>query len=657
MDIKALEKIALSVRALSIDAIEKANAGHPGLPLGAAELGAILYGEILRHDPSDPAWADRDRFILSAGHGSMFLYSLLHLAGYKDMTMDDIKSFRQVGSRAAGHPEYGLVAGIEATTGPLGQGFAMAVGMAVAETMLAARFNTAGHKIVDHYTYAFCGDGCLMEGVSAEASSFAGHHGLGKLIVYYDSNKITIDGSTDLAFTEDVAKRYEAYGWQVLHGSMYNFEEIAKLTAKAKAETKKPSMIILKSIIGKGAPNKQNTADIHGVPLGADEVKAARANLGIPGDFYVAPEAQAYFNAKQTEWKKARADWQALFDAWSKENPEKRKEWDKFHSHTAAAPASLPSFNVGDKIATRAAGNKTLGAFATANANLVGGSADLKGPNAVGLPAAAGTWTRDSLTGQYIHFGIREFAMAAICNGISLHGGLRSYCSTFMVFADYLRPALRLSALMKQPVIYVLTHDSILVGEDGPTHQPIEHFASMRAMPGLLVLRPGDAEECTEAWAMAMEYTKGPVVLGLSRQNITVFPKADPDWRNTIRVGAYIAKQVEGAPDIVIIATGSEVNTALDAVAKATGKKIRVVSMIGKELFESQPAAIRDAMIPPNTRVIVCEAGVRFGWERWAKPEDIHSIDRFGESGPAAKAAEHLGMTAEGLLKIINSEQ
>jgi transketolase len=653
MDIKALEKIALSVRALSIDAIEKANSGHPGLPLGTAELGAMLYGELLRHDPSDPAWADRDRFILSAGHGSMFLYSLLHLSGYKDMTLEDIKNFRQLGSRAAGHPEYGMAAGIETTSGPLGQGLAMAVGIAVAETMLAARFNTAGHKIVDHYTYALCGDGCLMEGVASEASSFAGHYGLGKLIVFYDSNKITIDGSTDLAFTEDAAKRYEAYGWQVLRGSMYDFEEIARLTAQAKAETKKPSIIILKSIIGKGAPKKQNTADIHGAPLGAEEVKAARANLGIPGDFYIAPEAQAYFSAKQTGWKKAHADWQALFDAWSKENPEKRKEWDKFHS--SAAAASLPSFNIGDKIATRAAGNKALGAVASANANLVGGSADLKGPNAVGLPAGAGTWTRDNLAGQYIHFGIREFAMAAICNGISLHGGLRSYCSTFMVFVDYLRPALRLSALMKQPVIYVLTHDSILVGEDGPTHQPIEHLASMRVIPDLLVLRPGDAEECAEAWAMAMEHTKGPVVLALSRQNITVFPKADPDWRNTIRVGAYIAKQVEGSePDIVIIATGSEVNTALDAAAKAADKKIRVVSMISKELFESQPAAIRDAMIPSGARVIVCEAGVKFGWERWAKPEDIHSIDRFGESGPAAKAAEHLGMTTEGLLKIIN---
>ncbi|MCL2271043.1 MAG: transketolase, partial [Treponema sp.] len=596
MDIKALEKIALSVRALSIDAIQKANSGHPGLPLGAAELGAMLYGELLKHDPSDPAWADRDRFILSAGHGSMFLYSLLYLAGYRDITMEDIRNFRQIDSRAAGHPEYGMAAGIETTSGPLGQGVAMAVGFAAAETMLAARFNTAAHKIVDHFTFALCGDGCLMEGVSAEASSFAGHHGLGKLIVFYDSNKITIDGSTDIAFTEDVAKRYESYGWQVLHGSMYDFEEIARLTAQAKTETKKPSMIILTSIIGKGAPNKQNTADIHGAPLGAEEIAAARANLGIPGDFYVAPEAENYFKAKQALWKETRASWQVLFEAWSKDNPEKRAEWDRFFSGKAV-PAVLPAFNCGDKIATRTAGAKALAAAAKANANLTGGSADLKGPNAVGLPAELGTWTKENRAGQYVHFGIREFAMAAICNGIALHGGLRSYCSTFMVFSDYLRPAIRLSALMRQPVIYVLTHDSIFVGEDGPTHQPVEHLAALRVIPDLRVLRPGDAEETAEAWAMAMEHAEGPCVLALSRQNITVFPKADPDWKNTIRTGAYIVKQApasngcaDGNPDIVIIATGSEVGIALEAAAQA-GKAVRVVSMICKELFESQPAA------------------------------------------------------------------
>jgi len=653
MDTKALEKIALSVRALSIDAIQKANSGHPGLPMGAAELGAILYGELLRHDPADPAWADRDRFVLSAGHGSMFLYSLLHLAGYGDVSMEDIKAFRQIGSRAAGHPEYGMVAGIEATSGPLGQGVAMATGFAVAETMLAARFNTAAHKVVDHYTYVLAGDGCLMEGVSAEAGSFAGHFGLGKLIMYYDSNGITIDGNTDLSFTEDVAKRYESYGWQVLRGSMYDFGEIAGLTERAKAEAGKPSIIILTSVIGKGSPGKEGKADAHGAPLGADEIAATRANLGIPGDFYVAPEAAEHFAAKRAEWKKTREAWLSMFDAWSKANPEKRAEWDSFHSGRAA-PAALPTFKAGEQIATRTAGNKALVAVATANANLVGGSADLKGPNAVGLPADAGTWTRENRAGRYIHFGIREFAMAAICNGISLHGGLRAYCSTFMVFSDYLRPALRLSALMKQPVVYVLTHDSIFVGEDGPTHQPVENVASLRIIPNTRVLRPADAEETAEAWAMAMEQNGTPVAIALSRQNITVFPKADPDWRDTIRTGAYIVRQAEGTPDAVIIATGSEVGLALEAAEKAKGKKLRVVSMPSRELFESQPAAIRDAIVPPGTRTIVCEAGVRSGWERWAKPEDILSIDCFGESGPAAKVAEHLGMTVDSLVGIIN---
>ncbi|MDR2447248.1 MAG: transketolase [Treponema sp.] len=662
MDTKPLEKIALSVRALSMDAIQKANSGHPGLPLGAAELGAVLYGDILKHDPSCPSWRDRDRFVLSAGHGSMFLYSILHLAGYKDISLDDIKTFRQIGSRAAGHPEYGLADGIETTTGPLGQGFATAVGMAVAETMLAARFNTEKHAVVDHYTYVLAGDGCLMEGVSSEASSFAGHFQLGKLIVFYDSNKITIDGSVDLAFTEDVAKRYEAYGWQVLSGSMYDFAEIASLVEKAKSEIAKPSLIILKSIIGKGAPHKQNTADVHGAPLGAEELAATKAALGISGDFFVAPEAAAYFEKKQGEWKKARAAWEADVEAWAKENPEKKAEWDVFFSGKTI-PAALPAFSVGDKIATRAAGNKALGAVAAANPFLVGGSADLKGPNAVGLPATvpnAADYSAGNRTGRYIHFGIREFAMAAISNGITLHGGLRAYCATFMVFADYLRPALRLSALMNQPVVYVFTHDSIYVGEDGPTHQPIEHLASLRVIPNVRVLRPADAEETAIAWEMALGNDTGPTALALSRQNIAVFEKADPDWRNTIRTGAYIVKKADN-PNVVVIATGSEVGLALDAAKKVeerSEKKVQVVSMISRELFESQPKEIQDAIIPGGrcecgcVKIVAAEAGVRSGWERWTAAENIFSIDRFGESGPAEKVAAHFGFTSDALAAL-----
>jgi transketolase len=660
MNITALEKIALSVRALSMDAIQKANSGHPGLPLGAAELGALLYGEILRHDPAEPAWPNRDRFILSAGHGSMLLYSLLYLSGYRDMTLDDIKSFRQIGSRAAGHPEYGLVRGIEATSGPLGQGLSMAAGFAAAETMLAARFNTAGRCIVDHRTYVLAGDGCLMEGVSAEAASLAGRLELGKLIVFYDSNHITIDGHTSLAFTEDVGKRYEAYGWQVLRGSMYDFEEMARLVAQAQDEAARPSLIILESIIGKGAPGKQNTADVHGAPLGAEEIAAARRVLGIPagpeGDFYTAPEALEYFKSRQAEWKKVRESWQAEFDAWSRENPELREAWDEFHGEKKVSQAVLPVFAPGDKIATRSAANKALGAVSAAYRNLVGGSADLKGPNAVGFPAAV--YSPQDRSGRYIHFGIREFAMAAISNGIQLHGGLRAFCATFMVFSDYLRPALRLSALMDQPVIYVLTHDSIFVGEDGPTHQPVEHLAALRAIPNVRLFRPADAEEAAEAWVMAMERCDGPTVLALSRQNITVFPKEDPDWRNTIRTGAYIVKKEApgGDPDVLIIATGSEVGLALEAAALAEqgGKRIRVVSMPSRELFESQPAVVREALAPPGPRVVCCEAGVRSGWERWAKPEDILSVDRFGASGPAGEVAGALGFTAAALTAIIN---
>jgi transketolase len=655
MDLNALEKIALSVRALAMDAIQKANSGHPGMVMGAAELGAILYGEILRHDPSDPKWPDRDRFVLSAGHASMFLYSLLHLSGYADMTPDALKSFRQIGSPAAGHPEYGFSGGIEMTTGPLGQGLASSVGMAIAETMLAARFNTVNRKIVDHFTYVLAGDGCLQEGVSGEASSLAGHLGLGKLIVYYDSNRITIDGPTALAFTENTAKRYEAYGWQVLSGSMYDFENIAGLTAQAKAETKKPSLIILTSIIGKGAPNKQNTADAHGAPLGMDEVAAAKKALGIPNpeggfNFYIAPEAAAFFKAKREEWKMTRVAWLAEFEAWAKENPDKKKEWDAFHSGKMAK-TPLPSFAVGEKIATRAAGNKSLAAIAAVNPNLVGGSADLKGPNAVGIPGAV-VYSASERGGRYIHFGVREFTMAAISNGISLHGGFRSFCATFMVFADYLRPALRLSALMKLPVIYVLTHDSIYVGEDGPTHQPIEHLAALRTIPNLAVLRPADAEETAEAWAMAMERVDGPTALALTRQNITVFTKEDPDWRNKFRCGAYIVKKAAGPVDAVIIATGSEVGLALEAAA-LSGKNVQVVSMVSRELFASQSEEVRDSIIPPGARVIVCEAGVSQGWERWAKPEDMLSIERFGESGPADKVAEHLGLTAKALAELV----
>jgi transketolase len=632
-----------------MDAIEKARSGHPGLPLGAAEIGALLYGEALKHNPADPHWPDRDRFVLSGGHGSMLLYSLLHLSGYAGITLDAIKTFRQAGSPCAGHPEYGLAGGIEMTTGPLGQGLATAVGMAIAETMLAARFNTPGRTIVDHRTWVLAGDGCFEEGVTSEASSLAGTLGLGKLTVFYDYNRITIDGGTALSFTEDTARRYEAYGWQVLRGSMYDFEEMAALIDAARKETAKPSLIILESVIGKGAPHKQNTAGAHGAPLGADEVAAARAALGIPGDFYVDPAASAYFGERRTLWAKDYEAWKKEFAAWSAENPQKRAEWDAFHEGKAALP-EIPATAAAE--ATRAASGRALQAIAAVNGSLVGGSADLTGPNSTALPGA-GVYNRENRAGRYIHYGIREFAMAAISNGIALHGGLRPFCATFMVFSDYLRPALRLSALMKLPVIYIFTHDSIFVGEDGATHQPVEHLAGLRAMPGLLTLRPADAEETAEAWKIAMERSDGPTALILSRQNLPVFQKADSGWRKTIRTGAYIAKEGSGRPDAVIIATGSELSMALKAADSLPGKKIRVVSMPSRELFASQPAAAREKVIPPGANVFVAEAGLRLGWEAFAPADRILSIDGFGLSAPGDKVAEILGFTAEALGRMI----
>lgn len=662
MDIKALEKVALSVRSLSMDAVQAANSGHPGLPLGCAELGAYLYGEALRHDPSDPTWIDRDRFVLSAGHGSMFLYSLLHLSGY-GLKLEDIKRFRQVGSPCAGHPEYGQAPGIETTTGPLGQGLANAVGMAIAEAMLAARFNTAKRTIIDHRTWVLAGDGCLMEGVASEASSLAGHLKLGKLIVFYDSNRITIDGSTDLAFSEDVAKRYEAYGWKVSHGDMYDFLGLERLVAQARSSTgpdaDKPKLIILKSLIGKGAPTKQGTAGVHGSALGEEEVAKAKAGLGIPAGekFWVAPEARAYFEARRPVFAAARTAWKTEFDSWKAENPKLAEELADFLAGKPRKALDLPAFAVGEKLATRAASGKCLAAVAAAWPNLVGGSADLTGPNVTELPEG-GAFGPSNRAGRMLHFGVREHAMAAIANGISLHGGLRPFVATFLTFVDYLKPSLRLAALMKQPVVYVLTHDSIYLGEDGPTHQPIEQLASIRAIPNVRLLRPADAAETAVAWRMAMERTDGPTVLALSRQNLPVFEKDDPEWPYTMGLGAYVVRNTVEEPEIVVAASGSEVSLALAAVEKLGGKSgcttVRIVSVPSRELFFAQPETVRRAMLGERARVVVAEAGVAMGWERIAKSEDIFSIERFGESGPGADVAKHLGFTSEALAALIS---
>ncbi|MGP1368564.1 MAG: transketolase [Treponema sp.] len=654
MNEKEINAVASSIRSLSMDAIQKANSGHPGLPLGAAELAAVLYGEILKHNPADSKWADRDRFVLSAGHGSMLLYSILHLSGYK-VSIDDIKSFRQVGSNCPGHPEYGMTDGVECTSGPLGQGIAMAVGMAVAETMLAARFNTAKHKIVDHYTYSLVGEGCLQEGVASEACSLAGHLKLGKLIVYYDCNKISIDGSTDITFTEDIAKRFEAYGWQVLNGSMYNPEEILKLSEEAKKCTDKPTLIILKSVIGYGAP-LQGTADVHGAPLGADGVKTAKQTLGLPEDkdFYVLPEAYKYFEDKKAKFNSAEEDWKKEFDAWSKENPDLRNQWDAFHVGKPTGTAKDAGFTAEDKTATRGAGGKVLNVMADRYLNLVGGSADLSGPNKTQLKNGGGIYSENNRIGRTIEFGIREFAMSALCSGISLHGGLRPFCATFLVFSDYMRAQIRLASLMKQPVIYIFTHDSIYVGEDGPTHQPIETLTALRAIPGVQVLRPGDAQETEAAWEMAIEAHDHPVCIILTRQDLQGYEKADKDWKNTVKCGAYIAKDCEGTPDVTVLASGSEVSMAINAASKVTQKKIRIVSVIDVKLFASLDEAAREKLTGSGVRIVTAEAGIGMEWMQFVKDKrDVFSIERFGESGPAEKVAEHLGFTAEKLAELL----
>ena len=653
MQIDSLKAVALSVRALSIDGVQAANSGHPGLPMGAAELGAVLYGEVLKHNPADSGWVDRDRFVLSAGHGSMFLYSMLHLAGYK-LSLDDLKKFRQLGSKTPGHPEYSWTDGVETSTGPLGAGFTNAVGMAIAETMLAEKFNTSEHMVIDHYTYALSGDGCMMEGVTSEAASLAGHLGLGKLIVFYDSNRISIEGNTDITFTESVADRYRAYGWQVLEGDMYDMEGIAGLVEKAKGDGGRPALIILKSIIGKGSPNKAGSHNVHGAPLGTEEVKLTRKNLGIPEDqdFFIDPRVKMFFSAKTSEWQDAQDKWNATFSAWAAANPALKKEWDLWHAEKPdVSLVKWPEYKVGDSVATRSASGSALKAMADTFSNMVGGSADLEPSNKTAL--GYGDYQRNCRSGRTLRFGVREHAMGGIANGIALHGGLQTFCATFLVFADYMRPPMRLASLMKLPVLYVLTHDSIYVGEDGPTHQPVEHVESLRIIPGMTIFRPGDAQETNMAYQIALEKYDGPVALTLTRQNLSVYEKADKDWNNTIKKGAYIVKDTVGTPDVVLVASGSEVNLALEAAEKS-GKKVRVVSMPSRETFTKQDSAFKASLLPAGVKTVVAEAGIGSGWEGIASAsENILCMNSFGESGPADDIAEHFGFTAEKLAGLL----
>ncbi len=660
MNVRALQAVAASVRVLTIDGVETSTTGHPGMALGCADVGAVLFGEVLRQYNKVPDWPDRDRFVLSAGHGSMLLYSLLHLAGY-GLPKEELARFRRVGSLTPGHPEYGHTVGVETTSGPLGAGFATAVGMAIAEKKLADRFNTPEHTIFDHYTYVLSGDGCMMEGITGEAASLAGHLRLGKLIVLYDSNEISIEGPTSITFTEDVAARFRAYNWQTLEGSAHDMEEIADLLAAAKEDTERPTLLLLHSIIGKGAPNMQGRHEVHGKPLGAEEGAAAKRSLGVPGDeaFYVFPEAYDYFREKEKMREKEYQDWLRVTEAWGKANPEMKRDLNSFleEGRSWYADARLPEYAVGDSAAGRDVSGKCISAYADAVENFIGGSADLSSTTKTEMPGHD-DFQAGSLHGKVFRFGVREHAMASIVNGITLHKGFRAFCGTILIFADYMRPAMRLAALMKLPVIYVLTHDSIFIGGDGPTHQPVEHLTSLRIIPNMWVLRPADPEETVEAWKMAMDRRDGPVALALSRQPVKVFPKEDASWRDNMRKGAYIVREPGGGlPDIIVAATGSEVNIALDAAALVPEKRVRVVSITCRELLMRQPDDYRKKVLPRGVRTIVAEAGVTCCWEGIASsPKDVFGINRFGESGPGEEVAEHIGYNAEVLAQLIREE-
>lgn len=648
-----------TIRTLSIDAIQKANSGHPGLPLGAAPMAYMLWQYHMRHDPQAPNWPDRDRFVLSAGHGSMLLYALLHLTGY-DLSLDDIKNFRQWGSKTAGHPESFLLDAIECTTGPLGQGTANAVGMAMAERALAARYNTDEHQIVDHHTYALVGDGDLMEGLAAEACSLAGHLRLGKLIFLYDSNDISLDGPTSMAFTEDVAKRHAAYGWHVLTVEKGDDDLAAldKVIAAAKAETGKPSLIVVKTTIGFGSPNKAGKSDAHGAPLGDDELALTKQALNWESTtpFHVPDAARAHFATAAEKGARSHRAWQETFAAWSAANPTLADEWRM--AHAGELPngwdAEMPQFKAGDKLATRVASGQIINAIAKTVPWFLGGDADLSCSTKTAIKDEA-AFDGQSGQGRNIHYGVREHAMAGAANGMAYHGGLMNYTATFFCFADYMRPAMRLAALSSLPVVFVFTHDSVAVGEDGPTHQPVEHLASLRAMPNMLVLRPADATEAVEAWRVAVQQTKRPVSLVFSRQGLPVIDRDNyADAAGVQRGGYVLADPDQGKPSVILIATGSEVTLALEAQGALSeqGIPVRVVSMPSWELFAEQDQAYRDQVLPPTIdQRIAVEAGTSFGWERWIGANGTTlTIDRFGASAPGGEVLARYGFTADHLV-------
>ncbi|MHB8873403.1 MAG: transketolase [Myxococcaceae bacterium] len=644
-----------TLRTLAIDAIQKADSGHPGLPLGAAPMAYVLWQRHLKHNPSDPQWFDRDRFVLSPGHGCMLLYGLAHLTGYP-LSMADLQAFRQWGSKTPGHPEFHLTPGVEATTGPLGQGHANAVGMAIAERALAARFNRPGHTVIDHRTWALISDGDVMEGVTCEAASLAGHLKLGKLICVYDSNDVTLDGPASLAFSEDVGRRYEAYGWQVLTvpGGDSDLEALDTAMAAAAEDTSRPSLVIVKTTIGFGSPHKQGTCASHGSPLGADEVALTKKALGFDPEkkFFVPQDAAKHFGAAVTRGASAQGGWRARLEAYGKAHPELAAELTRVICGELPKDweGGLPTFKAGEQVATRTAAGKALQAIAARMPELLGGDADLSGSTNTSLKDA-GAFDGQSGAGRNFHFGVREHAMGSIANGIAYHGGLRPFTATFFAFADYMRPPVRLAALNKLPVLYVWTHDSIGLGEDGPTHQPVEQLMSLRAMPNLWMIRPADATEATEAWRLAVKRKAGPTGLVLTRQKLPVLDRTKLGSAALLARGAYVLSDPPGGkPQAILIATGSEVSLALSAQELLAKESIatRVVSMPCWEAFLAEPSSYRDEVLPPQiTARVSIEAGVTLGWSRWVGDRGVTiGLDRYGASAPAEVLFEKFGITA-----------
>ena len=663
---QSLEQLSINaIRVLAMDAVQNANSGHPGLPMGAAPMAYVLWRRHLRYNPRDPGWPDRDRFVLSAGHGSMLLYCLLYLTGY-DLGLDDLKAFRQWGSRTPGHPERLLAPGVEVTTGPLGQGAANAVGMAIAERALAHRFNRPGHTIVDHRTYAIVSDGDLMEGISAEASSLAGHLHLGKLIFLYDCNHVSLDGPTSLAFdTEDVGARYAAYGWHVLHVADGDTDVAAidqALTA-AEADTARPSLIVVRTTIGYGAPHKQGTSEAHGNPLGPDEVAAAKRALGWPAlpPFELPDGVLAHFRAAVEHGARAQQDWQRRFDEYARQHRELAAEWQRALSGELAVgwDRDLPTFGPADAQATRQASGKVLNVLAARIPSLMGGDADLSVSTSTALKDA-GSFDGQTGAGRNLHFGVREHAMGGIANGMASHGGVRPFVATFFCFSDYMRPSVRLAALSELPVIFVWTHDSIGLGGDGPTHQPIEHLMSLRTMPNLAVMRPADANETREAWCWALARRAGPTALVLTRQKLPVVDRAHSAPASGLARGAYVLVDADGgSPQAIVIATGSEVQVALAAreLLGRDGVRVRVVSMPCWEAFEEQSDEYRESVLPRTVKVRVSvEAGATFGWSRWIGEGGVAiGIDRFGASAPGGVTMERFGFTAEHVARTVRA--